>query len=83
MRYAVNMEGVRNAFATLVEKTECNRKLGRTNHRFQNNIKLYLKEMAKDCFEYANRQLDSINIEDFLEYLNDYQLFKNDPAPWS
>jgi hypothetical protein len=33
-------------------------------------------------FEHGNGPSGSIEVREFLDYLSDYQLLKNDAAPW-
>jgi hypothetical protein len=83
----------------LVGKPECKRPLGRPRHRWEDNIKLDLREigidgenwmqLAQDRFQwraFLNTMMNFLFHKEsrmFFDKLSDYQVFKECAAPWS
>jgi hypothetical protein len=80
---------------TVVGEPDRKRTVGRSRHRWEDNIKMdlkeiecknvdwiHLKQVAGFC-EHHNELLNSIKCWEFLEWLSNYWLFKEDSAPWS
>jgi hypothetical protein len=99
MRWAVQVarmgEG-KGLYIALVERPEGKRPLGRPRHRWEDNIKMDLKDKGIGRFswirigssgglcEHGNEPSGSIRkLDIFFEKLSDNQLFKYYSAPWS
>jgi hypothetical protein len=48
------MSETRNPYKVLVGKTEGNRPLGRTRRSWEDNIRMYLRELGRDDIEWIN-----------------------------
>jgi hypothetical protein len=88
----------RGFYRILVGRPEGKRPLGRPRSRWEDNIKMYLREIGIDganwirlaqdspvagfC-EHGNEPWGSIRKQDFFDKLSDNQLFKLCLAPWS
>jgi hypothetical protein len=83
------MREKRNAYRVLVGKPEGKRPLGRHRHRWDDNIKLDLREIGWggmdwiDLAEHGNEPSGSIKCWKILEWLRNWRLLKKDSAPWS
>jgi hypothetical protein len=88
---------MRNSYKILKGEPEGNRPLGRHKRRCEDNIRMDLSEirwgvvdwihLAQDkdqwrCLnEHGNKRLDSIKGGEFIDWLSDYQLLKEDSTP--
>jgi hypothetical protein len=77
------MGEIRNAYKILTDKSEGNITLVRSRRRWEDNIKIYLKEIGcgfsscgsrhgsvAGCCEYGNEASDAIKCEKFLDWLS-------------
>jgi hypothetical protein len=86
MGYIAHMEEKKNACGVLVGKLEGKGQSGRTQHRWEDNIKIYLNGIEREdvdwiylpiqrrvvgCCEHGDEHLVSIRCWKFLDYLND------------
>jgi hypothetical protein len=76
--------------AFLVGKPKGNRPLRRHKHRWEDNIRIDLREtdgsgyrQVADYCEHGNEPSDSIKGREFLDSMSDYLLPKKGSAPWS
>jgi hypothetical protein len=92
------MEEGRGVYKVFVGRSEGKRPLGRPERRWEDNIKMDLREMRIDeanwiqlaqnrvhwrfC-EHGGEPSGWIKKAGFFDKLSDYQLFKEYPAPWS
>jgi hypothetical protein len=78
----------RGVYGILMGKHEGKRPLGRPRHRWEDNIRINLREIVIDGVNWIRLAQDRVqwrfHIESriFFEKLSHYQLFKH-PAPWS
>jgi hypothetical protein len=87
-RHTAHMTYIRNAYKILGEKPEGKRQLGRHMHRWENNIKIDLKErdwihLYQDRDQWlvlvnSNKPSDSTKGRKYLEYLCNCHLLKKD-----
>jgi hypothetical protein len=89
----------RVVYKDLVGRPECKRPLGRPRCRWEDNIKMDLKEIGIDGVNWIGLAHDRVQRPAFVntvmdlrghkersllfDELSDYQLFKEYPAPWS
>jgi hypothetical protein len=84
VRHVACIGEMRNAYKTLVRKPEGRRPLGRPRHRWEDNKRMYLKEVEWDGADWlylakegdhwwalVNKPLDSITGREFLDCLSD------------
>jgi hypothetical protein len=95
---AAMVEG-RGVYRILVGRPERKRQLGWTRRAWEDNVKMDLREMGMDGANWIRPAQDRVQWRDFLstlmnirfrkqsrlliDKLSDYQLFKENPAPWS
>jgi len=61
MKWAWNvarMGGVRNAYNILIGKPEGKRPFGRTRHRWEDNIRMYIRELGRKNVDWMRLALD-------------------------
>jgi hypothetical protein len=77
----------RNAYRSFMGKPEEKRSLGRLRRRWEDNIKMDLREIGwgpvEGSCEHGNETSDFIKCWEILEWLNDWRLLKKGSAPWS
>jgi hypothetical protein len=83
----------RNAYRVLMGKSEGNRPLRRPRCRWEDNIKMDLREIGWDVVYWIRLNWDrdnlgallnmimNLRVWGFLEYLSDWRLLKKDSAP--
>jgi hypothetical protein len=97
--HVARMGEVRGVYRVLVGKPKSKKPLGRPRHRWEDTIKLDLREIGIDganwirlaqdrvrlvgFCEHGNESSGSIRRRDIFDKLSDSQLFKSCPAPWS
>jgi hypothetical protein len=52
------MGGVRNAYNILIGKPEGKRPFGRTRHRWEDNIRMYIRELGRKNVDWMRLALD-------------------------
>jgi hypothetical protein len=98
MRWAGHVAGMeegRGVHSVLVGRTEGKSPLGRRRNRWEDNIKLDLRELRIDGVNWIQLAQDRDQWRAFVSFgfhkesrllsdeLSDYQLLKEYPAPWS
>jgi hypothetical protein len=64
--YVARMREMREAYGILVGKLEGRRPLGRPWHGWENNIRMYLREMVREGVDWIHRAQDRDQLRTFV-----------------